>query len=646
MTYGYTGKILHVNLTKGGLEIEEPDEQFYRTYLGGSAMGLHYVLKETPAGVDPFSPDNVLALCTGVLTGTPISGQSRLTSVAKSPLTGCIGDAQGGGYFPAEMKFSGFDAVIIKGRSPKPVYIWMHHGEAELRDASHLWGLKTGDAEDKLKEELDDKRIEVLQIGPAGENLVRYSALISMSNRANGRTGMGAVMGSKNLKAVVVRGKMKPAVANPEKFKEMQKIAKLNLEPTGMDGFGKYGTPGVCTPQHKSGGLPTYNFNSGNFDKHEEIDGIKLYNEHLRGHEKDDQNRFGRDTCFSCSVKCKRVSEVLEGPFKTDAKYGGPEYETLATFGSYCGISDMDAIIHANALCNMYGMDTISCGATIAWAMECWEEGKLTLEDTGGIELQYGNAEAMVKITEMIAKREGFGEILAEGSKKASEIIGRGTEEYLITSKGQEAPAHMPQVKRSLSVIYAANPFGADHESSEHDPGYKAYPERMKEIGLTNPQEKLALNKEMMRFAMVTQHFSSAVDSVSVCDFVYGPSWQLYTSEQLVQTINAVMGWDVDINELLKVGERRLNMLRAFNSREGIGRESDTLPKKMFKRPLKGGRSDGYVLNKEEWEAALEDYYRLCDWDVDTGHPSLKKMKSLGLGWVVAENDELSKFIN
>ena len=416
MTYGYTGKILHVNLTKGELEIEEPDEQFYRTYMGGSAMGMHYVLKETPAGVDPFSPDNVLALCTGILTGTPISGQSRLTSVAKSPLTDCIGDAQGGGYFPAEMKFSGFDAVIIKGRSPKPVYLWMHHGEAELRDAGHLWGLKTGDAEDKLKEELDDKRIEVLQIGPAGENLVRFSALISMSNRANGRTGMGAVMGSKNLKAVVVRGKMKPVIANPEKFKEMQKLAKVNMEPTGMDGFGKYGTPGVCSPQHRAGGLPTYNFNSGNFDKHEEIDGHKLYNEHLRGHEKDDQNRFGRDTCFSCTVKCKRVSEVVEGPFKTDAKYGGPEYETLATFGSYCGISDMDAIIHANALCNMYGMDTISCGATIAWAMECWEEGKLTLEDTGGIELNYGNAEAMVKITEMIAHREGFGEILAYGS--------------------------------------------------------------------------------------------------------------------------------------------------------------------------------------------------------------------------------------
>ena len=646
MSYGYTGKILHVNLTTSEIKVEEPDEQFYRTYMGGSAMGMYYVLKETPAGAEALSPENVLALCTGVVTGTPISGQSRLTSVAKSPLTGCIGDAQGGGYFPAEMKFSGFDAVIIKGKSPKPVYLWMHHGEAELRDASHLWGMTTGDAEDKLKEELEDKRIEVLQIGPAGENLVRFAALISMSNRANGRTGMGAVMGSKNLKAVVVRGKQKPTIANPEKFKELQKLAKTNLEPTGMDDFGKYGTPDVCSPQNKSGGLPTYNFNSGTFEKHEEINGKTLYNEHLRGHEKDEQNRFGRDTCFSCSIKCKRVSQIDEGPFKTDAKYGGPEYETLATFGSYCGISNMDAIIHANALCNMYGMDTISCGATISWAMECWAEGKITAEDTGGIELEYGSAEAMVKMTEMIAKQEGFGKILAEGSQKASEIIGRGTEDYLITSKGQEAPAHMPQVKRSLSVIYAANPFGADHESSEHDPAYKAYPERMEQIGLTNPQERLALNEEMMRFAMVTQHLSSAVDSLSVCAFIFGASFQLYDANQLVEVVNAVTGWDTDMTEILAVGERRLNMLRAFNSREGIGRESDTLPKKMFKRPLEGGRSDGYSIDEKEWETALEDYYRLCDWDVTTGHPSLKKMESLGLGWVVAENEALSQVVS
>ncbi|MEC7417213.1 MAG: aldehyde ferredoxin oxidoreductase family protein [SAR324 cluster bacterium] len=645
MPYGYTGKILHADLTSGTLTVEEPDESFYRTYMGGSALGLHYVLKEAPAGVDPLGPDNVLALCTGVLTGTAISGQSRLTSVARSPLTGCIGDSQGGGFFPAEMKFSGFDAVILKGKSPQPVYLWMHHGEAELRDASHLWGLVTGDAEDKLKEELEDKRIEVLQIGPAGEKMVRYAALISMSNRANGRTGMGAVMGSKNLKAVVVRGKQKPSVANPDAFKILQKLGPKTMKPTGMDEFGKYGTPGVCSPQHHSGGLPTYNFNSGAFDHHEDIDGIKLYDERLVGHDRNDQNRFGRDTCFSCTVKCKRISEVTEGPFKTDKKYGGPEYETIATFGSYCGVSDLDAIIHANALCNMHGMDTISCGATIAWAMECWANGKLTAEDTGGIDLSWGNAASVIQLTKLIAKREGFGDLLAEGSAKAAEKLGRGTDAYLITSKGQEAPAHMPQVKRSLGIMYAVNPFGADHQSSEHDPSYKAFPERMAQIGLTNPQSKMVLNDEKMRFAMISQHAYSAMDSINVCQFVFGPSWQLYDTNQLIETLNAVTGWDTDMQEILEVGERRVNMMRAFNAREGIGRESDTLPKKMFDQPLKGGRSDGLALDKAEWDAALDEYYRLCEWDTKTGFPTRNKLEALGLGWIVAENEKLAQAV-
>lgn len=645
MANGYTGKLLHVNLTTGALEIEHPDAAFYRTYMGGSAMGMYYVLKETPAGIDPLAPESVIALCASVVTATPIAGQSRFTAVAKSPLTGCIGDSQGGGFFPSELKFSGFDGVIIKGRSPKPVYLWLHHGEAELRQADHLWGMTTGDVEEQLKEELEDKRIEVLQIGPAGENGVKFAAMISMSNRANGRTGMGAVMGSKRLKAIVARGKQKPEIADKAGFKRLQKRGKTNLSPTGMAFFGKYGTPSVTAPQCKAGGLPTFNYTSGVFDHSEAIDGQRLYNNYLKGHEDGDQNRRGRDTCYSCMVRCKRVTGLAEGPYQTDEKYGGPEYETIATFGSYCGVSELEAIIRANALCNMYGMDTISCGATIAWAMECWAEGKLTAEDTGGINLDYGNSASMVKLTEMIARREGFGAILAEGSKKASKIIGRGTEAYLITCKGQELPAHMPQVKPALGIIYAANPFGADHESSDHDGSYQGYPERMREIGLTNPQPQLVLNEEKMRFAMVTQHLFSAIDSLSLCAFVYGPSWQLFSPESIVDLVNAVTGWDVNIEELLKVGERRLNMLRAFNSREGIGREADTLPEKLFSRPLEGGKTEGYVVDRNEWERALEAYYRLCGWDVESGHPKREKLQALGLGWVVDENDTLAEVL-
>ncbi|MCP4427058.1 MAG: aldehyde ferredoxin oxidoreductase, partial [Chloroflexi bacterium] len=402
MPYGYQGKILHVHLTTGELEIERPSDDFYRFYMGGSGMATHYVLKNTPANADALGPENTLALTVGVITGTAISGQSRVTSVAKSPLTDAIGDSQGGGFWPAELKFAGFDGVIVHGRSPKPVYLWLHNGEAELRDASHLWGKLTGEVEDTIKEELGDKKIEVLQCGPAGENGVRYASIISMKNRANGRTGMGAVMGSKNLKAVAVRGKNRPAIANPAAFKELAKWGPANFADSEIADMGKYGTADVLMGQHKSGGLPTHNWSSGVFDGSEAISGETMYDTVLRGAANGKQNRLGRDTCYACTVRCKRVVEITEGPFQAEHEYGGPEYETLATFGSYCGVSDLNAVSTANQLCNQYGIDTISCGATLAWAFNAYEEEMLTVADTGGLELNWGNAEAMVKLTEMI----------------------------------------------------------------------------------------------------------------------------------------------------------------------------------------------------------------------------------------------------
>jgi aldehyde:ferredoxin oxidoreductase len=637
MPHGYNGKILHVNLTTGDLSIEEPEEKFYRKYMGGSAMGLYYLLKEMPAGVDPLGPDNMLTLCLSVMTGTPISGQSRMTAVAKSPLTGCIGDSQCGGFFPAEMKFAGFDAIIIKGRAEKPVYLWIHEGQAELRDASHLWGRITGEVETTLKKELSDDQIEVLQVGPAGENKVRFAAIINMSNRANGRTGMGAVMGSKNLKAVVVRGRNKPAIADKAALNELARWGATHFPESDVAGMGKYGTAETTGAQQQAGGLPSYNFNSGVFDDWEAIDGTTMYDTILRGADQGNQDRYGRDTCYSCTVRCKRIAEITEGPYKVDPHYGGPEYETTSTFGNYCGVSDLAAIAKANEICNKYGMDTISCGATIAWAMECFEEELITVEDTGGIQLRFGSGEAIVKMTEMIAKRDGFGDILAEGSARAAAKIGRGTEEFLITTKNHETPAHMPHTKRSLAVIYAVNPFGADHQSHEHDPGYYSYPERMAQLGLQDPQPKLALNAEMVRYAMITQHLYSAMDSINVCQFVFGPAWQLYDSNQLVQAAQAVTGWGVSLYELMQVGERRLNMLRAFNAREGIGREADTLPKKFFMRPLKGGKTEGYVLDYDEWRQAVDTYYAMCGWDVETGYPTRTKLEALGIGWVADE---------
>jgi aldehyde:ferredoxin oxidoreductase len=638
MAYGYNGKILHVNLTTGQMRVEEPGEAFYRKYMGGSALAMHYLLKEMPAGADPLGPENVLVLALSVVTGAAVSGQSRMTAAAKSPLTGAVGDSQGGGFFPAELKFAGLDAIVIKGKAERPVYLWVNEGEFELRDAAHLWGKVTGEAEGSIKEELGDDKIEVLQIGPAGEKQVRFAGIFSMSNRANGRTGMGAVMGSKNLKAVAVRGKKRPEAADKEELKKLARWGAANLEDSDIAGLAKYGTAETTGANQTIGTLPAYNYNSGVFDGWEAIDGTTMYDTVLRGAAEGKQDRLGRDTCYACTVRCKRVVEINEGAYKVDPHYGGPEYETTSTFGNYCAIDDLAAISKANELCNKYGLDTISCGATISWAFEAFNEGKLTLEDTDGLDLSWGNAESMVRLVEKIADREGFGDVLAEGSERAAKQIGRGTEAYLITFKGQEAPAHMPRVKRSLAVVYATNPFGADHQSHEHDPAFEDdfedYTERMAMLGFTEGTEAHSLGEAKMRFVAASQYMYSAMDSLNLCQFVYGPAWQLYGPEEMVQLVRAVTGWeDVSFDELQSVGARRLNMMRAFNAREGLDRRHDTIPEKLFK-PLKGGVSDGWKLDREEVQAALDRYFETCGWDVETGIPTRERLEALDLGWV------------
>jgi aldehyde:ferredoxin oxidoreductase len=638
MLCGYNGKILHVDLTNGKFRVEEPGVAFYRKYMGGSALAMYYLLKEVPANVNPLGPKNVLVLALSVLTGTAISGQSRVTAAAKSPLTGAIGDSQGGGFFPAELKFAGFDAIVIKGKAESPIYLWINEGNFELRDASHLWGKITGEAELSIKEELNDDKIEVLQIGPAGEKGVRFAGIFSMSNRANGRTGMGAVMGSKNLKAIAVRGRQRPSVADKGGLNKLARWGAANLADSDIAGLAKYGTAETTGSNQTSGTLPAYNYNSGVFDGWEPIDGTTMYDTVLRGAAESKQDRLGRDTCYACTVRCKRVVEITEGPYQVDPHYGGPEYETISTFGSYCAVDDLPAICKANEICNKYGMDSISCGATISWAFEAFNEGKLTLEDTDGLDLTWGNAESMVALTEKIARREGFGDLLAEGSERAAEKIGRGTEAFLITFKGQEAPAHMPRVKRSLAIIYATNPFGADHQSHEHDPAieedFEYYTDRMAALGFSEAQETRSLSDEKIRFAMVSQHMYSAMDSLNLCQFVFGPAWQLYGPEDMVELVRTVTGWeDVTFDELQKVGERRVNMMRAFNAREGFDRKNDVLPEKLFK-PLIGGVSDGWNLDRNEVQSALDKYFEFCGWDVKTGNPTRTKLDELDLGWV------------
>jgi aldehyde:ferredoxin oxidoreductase len=624
MPYGYHGKILHVDLTAEKIEVEEPGETFYRKYMGGSAMGAYYLLKHSPPGADPLGPENTLSLMTSVVTGAPISGQSRVTATAGSPVTGLVGDSQAGGFWPAELKAAGFDGVVIHGRASRPVYLWVHDGSAELRDAGHLWGRFTADVEDAIREELGDKRVQVLQCGPAGEKGVRFGALINNANRANGRTGMGTVMAAKNLKAVAVRGRARPELADPEAVRALAKWGVDHFEESDIYGMGLLGTAEVLLPQDKDGGLPTRNWSSGTFEGAEAISGQAMHDTILKE----------RDTCFGCVVRCKRVVEVTEGPFPVDPRYGGPEYETLATMGSYCGISDLAAVARANQLCNMCGMDTISCGATVAWAMDCFEQGLITKEDTDGIELRFGNAEALVQMVERIGEREGFGRVLGEGSARAAEALGVG-QDLVVAVKGHELPAHMPQVKRSLALIYAVNPFGADHQSHEHDPAYPEYPDRMAELDLVDPQPDDVLNPEKVRYALYTQVLYSCLDTVNVCQFVWGPAWQLYGPGQLAEAVRSVTGWNVSLWELMKVGERRLNLLRAFNAREGVGAEADTMPPKLL-IPLQGGASDGMAVTAEEVEQAKAIYYQMAGWD-ERGCPTRAKLEELGLGWVADE---------
>ena len=630
MPPSYCQNILHVDLTTGEIKYETPQDDFYRKYIGGSAMGVFYVLKETPPHTDAFFPENTLTFFVSPTTGLAISGQSRINVNARSPLTDAIGDSQAGGFFPAGLKFAGFDGIVIKGASAKPVYLYLENGKAELREAPHLWGKLTAEVEEILKKEIGDEKIEVAQIGPAGEELVRFASVMNMHNRANGRTGMGAVMGSKKLKAIVVRGRNKVEPVDKATLVQMNKYGVNAMETTAdMKGIARNGTADVVGFQNSIGSQPTRNYNEGQFEGFESLTGDKMTETILKK----------RDTCFGCVVHCKRVVETEYKGEKVDPTYGGPEYETIGTFGSYCGISNLSVVALAHQICDAWGMDTISCGATLAFAMECFEKGLITREQADGIELKYGDADAMLAMLKNIATRTGFGKLLGEGSARAAKAIGKGSEAFLVTCKGQELPAHMPQSKKSMSVIYAVNPFGADHQSAEMDPMYEeggasVYFERLAKIGLNQVQKPSSMNDEKVRFVYLTEVFYSALDTFTLCQFVWGPSWQMYGPDETVALIKAATGWDFTVEEFMQVGERRLNLMRAFNAREGFTRKEDTLPAK-FALPLKGtGPTAGVAVEFQELEHYKDTYYQLAGWDGTTGNPTSARLAGLGLEWV------------
>jgi aldehyde:ferredoxin oxidoreductase len=525
------------------------------------------------------------------------------------------------------MKFAGFDGIVVTGKAAEPVYLWLHDGQAELRPAGHLWGKTTSQVDDLVREELGDDKVEIAQCGPAGERGGRLACIINMANRANGRTGLGAVMGAKNLKAVAVRGKGKRlAMADAKRVNELARWGADNIAANpDMDGLKVHGTDGVLGFQNSTGTLPTFNWNAGQFEFYEEIMGETMTDTVLKE----------RDTCYACAVHCKRVVETEWNGRHVGARYGGPEYETCATFGSYCGVDSLPAIAYANQVCNAEGLDTIGTGATIAWAMECYEAGLLS-EAEIGFPARFGDAEAMVRLTEMIACRQGFGDVLSNGSRRAAEILGKG-QQFLVTCKGGETPAHMPQAKRSLSVIYAVNPFGADHQSSEHDPmvedgAFPLHTERLTLLGLDHTLPPYSLGPEKVLFVLRGQQFYSVMDSLCLCQFVWGPAWCLYGPQETVDLVQAVTGWqDFTLDELMAAGERRINLMRVFNARLGLGRKQDRLPEKFYK-PLQGsGPTAGVALSREEIEAALDEYYRLAGWDPITGNPKEETLERLGI---------------
>ena len=445
MKFGFTGNILRVDLSNEKIWIENPDEKFYRTFVGGRSLALYYMLKEMKPGTEAFSAENLLIFATSPLVGQRVPAINRYTVCAKSPLTGGQGEAEAAGYWGPELKKAGFDAVIIKGIATKPVYVWINNGQVEIRKALHIWGKDTGEAESIIREELKDKNVRIALIGKGGENLVRYANIINNLHHANGRCGLGAVMGSKRLKAIAVRGNKEIYVFNTEKIKEITKryIEKVKNNPLTQN-LHANGTTAYISGANQEGWLPARNWTEAGFDTDNRYDS-KTFAEVFfkKSH-----------TCFACPIGCKRIVEYKDREIEIDPVYGGPEYETAVAFGSNCGISDLRYVCKAHELCNRYSLDTISTGGTIAFAMHCYEKGLINKEDTDGLELKFGNGKEMILLLEKIANREGFGDLLAEGSYRVAKKIGKGTENYFVLVKSKRFPT-MPTSENGVGLQYA-----------------------------------------------------------------------------------------------------------------------------------------------------------------------------------------------
>lgn len=595
--YGYQGKILRIDLSKGVANVEDLDLELAKKFVGGRGLGTKLFVDEVSPSIEPFSPENKILFATGPLTGTPTPTGGRYMVVTKSPLTGTIASSNSGGYWGAELKFAGYDVIIVEGKSEKPVYVMIEDDTVEIRDAAHLWGKVVSETTDTLMKEVPEKS-RVMTIGPAGEQLSNMAAVMNDVSRAAGRSGVGAVMGSKNLKAITVRGTKKVALANEEALKEVVKTCNAQIRENGVTGQGlpAYGTAVLVNIINEGGVFPTNNFQLSQFSEAESTSGELLAEKYL----------VKKDPCYRCPIACGRYCKV------DDIEGGGPEYETIWAFGGDCGVSDMPSVIKANFWCNEYGLDTISTGATIAAAMELYQKGFIKDADLDGLSLEFGNSDAVVEWTKRIGQRAGFGDKMADGSYRLADSY--GVPELSMSVKKQELPAYDPRAIQGQGLQYATSNRGGCHVR-----GYLISPEI---LGLPEKLDRFTIEGKAT-WVKIFQDFTAFIDSSGLCLFT---SFAMGAGDYAAMT-NAVIGTEWTADDVLLAGERIWNLERVFNLDAGVDPSQDTLPKRLLEDPIPEGPSKGNVSRLSE---LLPEYYELRGWGAD-GIPTVERKELLGI---------------
>jgi len=604
---GYAGRILYIDLTTGKTRVEPLNEEYAKKYIGGIGLGMRLWLENASPGVDPLSAENPLVLTVGPIAGTmwPTAGNGH-AFVAKSPESHGVGEAKAHGSFGAELKRAGYDAVILKGKAEKPVYVWIDDDSVQLLDASRLMGKSPAETDDAIREELGDYYVRVAAIGPAGEKLARIACIINDKTRAAGRTGLGAVMGSKNVKAIAVRGTRDIVVAKPEEFMEYVKEFHERMKGPATQKYRTLGTPENVLVHNSLACMPTRNYNNASFEGAEKVSGETL-------NEKFVAKIIG---CSSCAMRCEHTVVVPEGPYK--GTMTRMEYETLWALGPYCGIDRLDTIIKGMELCNYYGMDAIGAGVIVGFAMDCYEKGILKPEDLGGIEARFGNSKALIQLLEKMGKREGIGDILVDGVKIAGEKIGKGAEKLGQHIKGVEVTGYDLRCLKTAALGFAVSFRGADHNR------HGAYAFDVK--GKVN---RLKAEKGRGKLVRDMEDIYTLIDSFIVCKFSRGTYYKELPDMAKLYTL--VTGYEMTPEELKKAGERINNVAKLFNVREGLTRKDDTLPWKVMNLPIPDeGPSKGAYVTQEELDLLLDDYYDSRGWTRE-GVPTVEKLKELGM---------------